>query len=113
MAETYEGILELVKENERLRAENAALQTAVEQLTNQITEMQEDWDTLNQIHNDRANAQGWCPTYECNQLSHNARFKVLKLKPRPGYQHYVDNGALVAENAWHSRYSGGRAETPI
>lgn len=47
-----------------------------------LHDMIHDWQKLNQIHNDRASSNGWCPEYEERQARYNAEFKVMKLSPR-------------------------------
>jgi len=57
----------------------------------------EDFEMLNQLHNDRAEQVNWCDIYEHNQAAYNARLKVFQLQPRrtrrQGSMEYADNFA--------------------
>jgi hypothetical protein len=52
------------------------------QLIGLIEQMAQDWQTLNLIHNRRAEGNGWCPEYEDNQRNHNRKLMVLQLYGR-------------------------------
>lgn len=49
------------------------------ELLDLIRDMRQDWATLNDIHNRRANRNGWCTEYEERQDRHNEKLRVLKL----------------------------------